>query len=354
MIKIKDTLIGQDHKPFIIAEMSGNHNQSLERALKIIEIAAQCGAHALKLQTYRADTITIDHRGGLFDIDDAKSLWDKKNLYELYQEAHTPWEWHEAMFKCAADNGILCFSTPFDDTSVDLLESLNAPAYKIASFENNHHPLLKKIASTGKPVIMSTGVSDLANLDESVSLLRKHNVKDLVLLKCTSNYPASPENSNIRTIPHLRELFGCEVGLSDHTMGIGVPCAAVTLGATVIEKHFCLSRAEGGVDSAFSLEPEELKNLVIETERAWQSLGKVQYGVQETEKKSLLFKRSIYVVKEIKKGEAFSEENIKVIRPGGGLAPKYYEEILGKKSDKNLSRGDALTFDAILNTDHDK
>lgn len=343
-MKIGNYSIGQSFKPFIIAEMSGNHNQSLERALKIIEIAAKSGADAIKLQTYTADTLTINQRGGLFDIEDSTSLWAGRNLYELYQEAYTPWEWHEAMFKCAADNGILCFSTPFDDTAVDFLENLDTPAHKIASFENNHHPLLKKVAKTGKPVIMSTGASTIANLDESVSVLRENGCKDLVLLKCTSNYPATPENSNIRTIPHLKELFDCEVGLSDHTMGIGVPIAAVTMGATVIEKHFCLSRAEGGVDSAFSLEPDELRSLVIETERAWQSLGKIQYGVQESEKKSLLFKRSIYVVKDIQAGEKFTEENIRVIRPGDGMAPKYYEGLLGKVSLQNCGVGSPLKF----------
>ncbi|MBA4853651.1 pseudaminic acid synthase [Emticicia sp. BO119] len=341
-MKIGNYQIGLNHKPFIIAEMSGNHNHSLERALKIIETAAKCGADALKLQTYTADTITINQRGGLFDIKDNTSLWKNRNLYELYQEAHTPWEWHEAMFKCAADNNIICFSTPFDDTAVDFLESLGTPAHKIASFENNHFPLLKKVAKTGKPVIISTGASTLANLDEAVSVLRENGCKDLVLLKCTSNYPASPENSNVRTIPHMRELFQCEIGLSDHTMGIGVPCAAVTLGATVIEKHFCLSRAEGGVDSAFSLEPDELKSLVIETERAWQSLGQVQYGVQESEKKSLLFKRSVYVVKDIKAGETFTEENIRVIRPGDGMPPKYYEDLLGKITNIDLKEGTPL------------
>jgi pseudaminic acid synthase len=341
-MEIANYKISQSNKPFIIAEMSGNHNQSVDRALKIIEIAAKSGADAIKLQTYTADTLTINQRGGLFDIDDDTSLWAKRNLYELYQEAYTPWEWHEAMFKCAADNGIICFSTPFDDTAVDFLENLNTPAHKIASFENNHYPLLKKVAKTGKPVIMSTGASTLANLDEAVRVLRENGCKDLVLLKCTSNYPATPENSNIRTIPHLKELFNCEVGLSDHTMGIGVPIAAVTMGATVIEKHFCLSRAEGGVDSAFSLEPDELKALVIETERAWQSLGHVQYGVQESEKKSLLFKRSIYAVKDIQKGEVFTEENIRVIRPGDGLAPKYYERLLGVVSTLDYKKGVGL------------
>ncbi len=346
-MQIANKRIGLDSKPYIIAEMSGNHNQSIEKALEIIKVAASCGADAVKLQTYTADTITIDHRGGLFDIQDKSSLWSGRNLYDLYQEAHTPWEWHKALFECAKDNGIHIFSTPFDDAAVDLLEDLGAPAHKVASFENNHHPLLKKIASTGKPVIMSTGVSTLANLSESVDVLLSSGTSELCLLKCTSNYPSSPENTNLRTIPHLRELFDSEVGLSDHTFGIGAPVAAVALGATVIEKHFCLDRSEGGVDSAFSLEPDELKALVIETERAWQALGKVQYGIQKSEEKSKLFKRSIYVVKDIKEGEKFSPENIRVIRPGDGLAPKYYEEILGRSSPKNLKRGTPLHFDVI-------
>lgn len=347
-MRIENFEISVNSRPFIIAEMSGNHNQSIERAVKIIEVAAASGAHAVKLQTYTADSMTIDHRGGLFDIKDETSLWKNRNLYELYKEAFTPWEWHEALFKCAKDNGIICFSTSFDDTAVDFLEKLGAPAHKIASFENNHHPLLKKVAKTGKPVIMSTGVCSLSDLSESVQVLKEHGCKDLVLLKCTSNYPASPVNSNIRTIPHLRELFNCEIGLSDHTMGIGVPVAAVTLGATVIEKHFCLSRAEGGVDSAFSLEPDELKSMVIETERAWQSLGIIQYGIQETERKSLNFKRSIYVVKDIMAGEKFSEENIRIIRPGDGLPPKFFESILGKKASADIKRGTPLNFNLIF------
>ncbi len=342
-MQLDNYTIGKNNKPFIIAEMSGNHNQSIDRAIKIIEVAARNGAHAIKLQTYTADTITIDCRGGLFDIKDEDSLWKNRNLYELYQEAHTPWEWHEQLFRCAKANNIICFSTPFDDTAVDFLESLNTPAHKIASFENIDHPLLKKVAKTGKPVIMSTGACSLADLAESVEVLRSSGCKDLVLLKCTSNYPASPENSNLLTIPHLEVLFDCEIGLSDHTMGIGVPIAAVALGATVIEKHFCLSRAEGGVDSAFSLEPDELRGLVTETERAWQALGMVQYGVQETERKSLLFKRSIYVVKDITEGEKFTTENIRVIRPGGGMHPRYYEAILTKTANKNYRKGQPLT-----------
>lgn len=346
-MQIGNYTISTNNAPFVIAEMSGNHNQSIERAFKIIETAAKCGAHAIKLQTYTADTITINHSGGLFDISDESSLWKNRNLYELYHEAHTPWEWHEALYKCAADNNIIIFSTPFDDSAVDFLKKLNSPAYKIASFENNHLPLLKKVAQTGKPVIMSTGVSTLSGIAESVDILRNNNCTDLVLLKCTSNYPANPLNSNLQTIPHLRALFNCEVGLSDHTMGIGVPIAATALGATVIEKHFCLSRAEGGVDSAFSLEPDELKNLVIETERAWQSLGVVQYGVQPTEIKSLLFKRSIYVVKDIQQGEKFSHENIRVIRPGDGLHPRYFEQLIGNTARVSLTRGTPLSWDKI-------
>jgi pseudaminic acid synthase len=346
-MKIGHYEVGSASAPFIIAEMSGNHNKSLDRALEIIRVAAACGAHAIKLQTYTADTITINHKGGLFDIKDETSLWRDRNLYDLYQEAHTPYEWHEAIFNCARENNIICFSTPFDDTAVDLLESLNAPAYKIASFENNHHPLLRRVAKTGKPVIMSTGASTLADLSESVQVLRENGCKELILLKCTSNYPASPENSNLLTIPHLQKLFDCQVGLSDHTMGLGVPCAAVTLGATVVEKHFCLNRAEGGVDSAFSLEPDELRNLVIETERAWQSKGIIQYGVQETEKKSILFKRSIYATIDIKEGEVLNEENIKVIRPGDGLHPRYYDLVIGKKAKSDIKFGTPLNFNLI-------
>jgi pseudaminic acid synthase len=346
-MQIGNYTISSNNAPFIIAEMSGNHNQSIDRAFKIIETAAKCGAHAVKLQTYTADTITINHRGGLFDIQDESSLWKNRNLYELYQEAYTPWEWHEALFKCAADNNIIIFSTPFDDSAVDFLENLNSPAYKIASFENNYLQLLEKVARTGKPVIMSTGVSHLYDLAESVEVLRNYSCRDLVLLKTTSNYPASPLNSNLNTIPHLKSLFNCEVGLSDHTMGIGVPIAATVLGASVIEKHFCLSRAEGGVDSAFSLEPDELNSLVIETERAWQSLGEIQYGVQPTETKSLLFKRSVYVVKDVQEGEIFTHDNIRIIRPGDGLHPRYYDQIIGKTSRVTIPKGTPLSLDKI-------
>ncbi len=347
-MQIGEHSVGLNAKPFIIAEMSGNHNRSLERAMEIVRAAAEAGAHALKLQTYTPDSITINHRGGLFDITDPGSLWQGRNLYELYGEACTPYEWHKPLFDYARDLGILIFSTPFDEAAVDMLEELGAPAHKVASFENNHYPLLKKVAATGKPVIMSTGVSSLENLAGAVEVLRQNGCADLALLKCTSTYPATPENTNLVTIPHLRQLFGCEVGLSDHTMGIGASVAAVALGATVIEKHFCLSRAEGGVDSAFSMEPHELKALVIETERAWQALGKIQYGIQEAERKSLNYKRSIYVVQDIAKGEVFTPENIRIIRPGDGLHPKFYEEILGKTAAQDLAFGTPLSWASFI------
>lgn len=346
-IKIGDITIGDSHKPFIIAEMSGNHNQSLEKALEIIDAAAATGAHAIKLQTYTADTLTIDVSHDEFSIKDPNSLWKDRNLYELYQEAYTPWEWHKALFDRAKEKGMLCFSTPFDDTSVDFLEELGVEVYKIASFENNHLPLLKKVAQTGKPVIMSTGISTLADIEIAVKTLRENGCKDLVLLKCTSTYPATPENTNISTIPHMSALFDCHVGLSDHTLGVGVAVSSVAFGARVIEKHFTIDRSEGGVDSAFSLEPAEFKMLVEEAERAFLSIGKVTYGIMDAEKKSKMFKRSIYIVKDMEEGDIFTEENIRIIRPGLGLAPKYFEVMLGKKINKAVKRGTALSFDLI-------
>lgn len=336
-IIIQQRAIGSTEKPFIIAEMSGNHNQSLDRALAIVKAAADSGAHAIKLQTYTADTMTVQ---GAFTISDPNSLWYGRELYDLYKEAYTPWEWHQPIFEYARQLGLICFSSPFDETAVDFLEELEAPLYKIASFENTHHPLLKKVARTGKPVIMSTGVSSIADIVESVQVLRDNGCKELMLLKCTSTYPSTPENTNLNTIPVLQEIFpDCLIGLSDHTMGVGAAVAAVALGARVVEKHFTLSRAEGGVDSAFSLEPAELKMLVEETERAFLAMGSVQLNVQEAEKKSLLFKRSIYVVEDIEEGELFTERNIRVIRPGDGMHPKYYEGLVGQVSFANLSKG---------------
>lgn len=343
-IKIGTVTIGAAHKPFVIAEMSGNHNQSLERALKLVDAAAESGAHALKLQTYTADTITLK---GAYVINDTNSLWSGKELHDLYKQAYTPWEWHEPIFKRAKEKGMLAFSSPFDESAVDFLESLNVPAYKIASFENTHIPLLRKVASTGKPVIVSTGVATIADIDECMQTLKGAGCKDIILLKCTSTYPASPENTNLYTIPHLANLHKCIVGLSDHTMGVGASVAAVALGARVIEKHFTLKRSDGGVDSAFSLEPEELKMLVTETERAFLALGEIQYGIQPAEEKSKLFKRSIYVSKDIKAGDVLSSENLKIIRPALGLEPRYWEVVLGRKAKSDLKAGIPLTWDNI-------
>ena len=346
-VTINKTKIGLNHKPFIIAEMSGNHNQSLERALEIVEVAAKTGAHSLKLQTYTADTITLDVKEGEFFINDKESLWSGKSLYELYEEAHTPWEWHEPIMKRANELGMLCFSTPFNDTAVDYLEDLNVPAYKIASFENTHLPLIKKVASAGKPMIISTGMASISEMDEMVQTIRDAGCEQFVLLKCTSTYPATPENSNVLTIPHMRKLFNCEVGLSDHTMGIGASVAAVAHGATVIEKHFTLKRADGGVDSAFSMEPEEMKQLVIETERAWQSIGKIKYGSTKAEKGSLTFRRSLYIAEEMKKGDVLTEKNLRIMRPGLGLPPKYYDILLGRKVTKDVKKGTAVGWELI-------
>lgn len=343
--KIGHKPIGKKHNPFIIAEMSGNHNGDISRALELVKAAADAGAHALKLQTYTADTMTINQKGGLFDITDKNSLWYGRNLYELYQEAHTPWEWHKEIFDYANSLGVLAFSSPFDETAVDFLEELNVPAYKIASFESNHYPLLKKVAQTGKPILISSGTSKINELYESVQYLKKNGAKDIVIFKCTSTYPATAENTNLRTIPVLQNIFeDCVIGLSDHTMGTGASVAAVALGARVIEKHFTLRRADGGVDSTFSLEPKELEDLVKETERAFLAMGEIQLDTQKSELKSRQFKRSIYVVKDIKKGETFTDENIKVIRPGDGLEPKLWDNLIGKKASRNLKKGEPLAF----------
>lgn len=337
----------KDGKPFIIAEMSGNHNQSLERAMKIVEAAAETGVDAIKLQTYTADTMTIDKDTDEFFIADKNSLWQGESLYNLYKKAYTPWEWQEKLFRRAEELGLICFSTPFDDTSVDFLESINCPIYKIASFENIDLPLIRKVAKTGKPIIASTGMASVAELDELVRTARENGCEDLTLLKCTSSYPATPEGTNLRTIPHMKELFKCNVGLSDHTLGIGAAVASIALGATVIEKHFTLSRADGGVDSAFSLEPEEMKLLVRECNTAWQAMGEIQYNMQEQEKKSLQFRRSLYIVEDMKKGDVLTEKNLRSIRPGMGLAPKYYDMLLGKKVNKDISRGTGMQWEFI-------
>lgn len=344
MITICNRKIGAGHPPFIIAEMSGNHNQSLDRALEIVEAAAKTGAHALKIQTYTPDTMTLDLDEREFHISDPKSLWAGTSLYKLYGEAYTPWEWHKPIFDRARELGIIAFSTPFDDTAVDFLESLDVPCYKIASFENTDLPLIRRVAATGKPLIISTGMATVAELDETVRAARDAGCKDLILLKCTSTYPATAGNTNILTIPHMRELFGCEVGLSDHTMGVGVSVASVALGATVIEKHFTLNRADGGVDSTFSMEPTEMAQLVIESERAWQALGKVSYGASEVEKKSIVFRRSLYVVKDLKAGDILTKENVRAIRPGLGLLTKYIDMVIGKTVKQDVRRGTAISW----------
>lgn len=339
--------IGRRAAPFVIAEMSGNHNQSLDRALAIVDAAAAAGAHALKIQTYTADTMTLDIREGDFLISDPQSPWHGKTLYQLYEEAHTPWTWHVPLFERARKLGLIPFSTPFDESAVDFLETLDAPCYKIASFENADLPLIRKVASTGKPLIISTGMATIAELDEAVRTARAAGCRDLVLLKCTSNYPATPEHSNLLTIPHLRELFGCEVGLSDHTLGLGAAVASVALGASVIEKHFTLSRAEGGVDAEFSLEPEEFSRLVKESERAWQALGSVTYGTVAAEEGNRIFRRSLYATRDIAAGEALSSENIRAIRPGYGLPPKFIEICLGRQARTDIRRGTPISWDIL-------
>lgn len=339
--------IGADKPPFIIAEMSGNHNHSLERALEIVDAAANAGAHALKIQTYTADTLTLDLDEGEFHIDDPRSLWKESSLYKLYQQAYTPWEWHKPIFDRCRERGLIGFSTPFDDSSVDFLESLQVPAYKIASFENNHIPLIRKTASTGKPLFISTGMATEEELREAVAAATEAGAKDIVLLKCTSTYPAKPKNTNIITIPHMRDNFRVPVGLSDHTLGIGVAVASVAFGAVVIEKHFTLCRADGGVDSAFSMEPEEMEALVKETERAWQAIGSVTYGPTEEENNSMRYRRSLYVSKDMKKGDLFTTENLRIIRPGNGLPPRFYNMLLGKKINMDAPRGTPVSWNMI-------
>ena len=347
-VSISGREIGVGHPPLIIAEMSGNHNKSLDRALELVDAVAKTGAHALKIQTYTPDTMTLNLSEREFMINDPKSLWAGASLYDLYKQAYTPWEWHAPIFERARAHGLIPFSTPFDQTSVDFLEALNVPCYKIASFENTDLPLIKRVAATGKPLIISTGMASLAELDETVCAARDAGCRELILLKCTSSYPATAENTNILTIPHMRELFDCEIGLSDHTMGLGVSVGAVALGATVIEKHFTLSRADGGVDSAFSLEPSEMLQLTIETERVWQGLGRVSYGATASEEKSKQFRRSLYIVKQLKAGDVLTEDNVRAIRPGLGLPTKYLESLIGKAIKKDAAYGTAVTWDLVL------
>ncbi len=334
--KIGKFQIGEGCSPFIIAEMSGNHNQSLKRALKIVDLAAAAGAHAIKLQTYTADTITLNSQRSEFVIKDKNSLWYNKNLYDLYTLAHTPWDWHQPIMERAKKNNIECFSSPFDETAVDFLEKLNVPAYKIASFEINHIPLIEKVASTGKPMIISTGMASELEIKEALNAAKKAGAKKIVLLKCTSDYPSSPINSNLNAIPYLKKKFKINIGLSDHTMGIGVPLASIALGACVIEKHITLNKNDGGVDSKFSLDIDDLSLLVKEANSAWLSLGQKKLGPSKSEKKSLKYRRSIYIISNMKKGEIINSNNIKIVRPSLGVHPRHYNSIIGRKINCNV------------------
>jgi pseudaminic acid synthase len=346
-MQILDCPIGPNHSPYLIAELSGNHNGELERALQIVDAAAKTGANALKLQTYSAQSMTLNLRMPGFVIDDPKSLWAGRQLYELYQEAATPYEWHKPIMERAASHGMACFSTPFDAHAVEFLESLNVPAYKIASFELVDLPLIRLAAQTGKPLIMSTGMAKLSEIEEAVATARAAGAKDIVLLKCTSTYPATPEFTNIRTIAHLREAFGCEVGLSDHTMGCGVAVGAVALGATMIEKHFTLRRADGGVDSAFSMEPEEFAMLRTEVDRVHKALGQVHYGPTAAEVKSLGFRRSIYISADVKAGDRLGPHNLRCVRPGYGLPPKFWDQLQGLAVGSDAPAGTPMSWQLL-------
>jgi pseudaminic acid synthase len=344
-IEIAGRRIGADAPPYVIAELSGNHNGELARALQLIEMAKEAGADAVKLQTYTADTITIDHDGPGFTIEGG--LWHGRRLHELYREAHTPWAWHEALFARGRELGIAVFSTPFDVTAVELLEKLGAPAYKIASFEAVDLPLIRRVAATGKPMIMSTGITDLGEIAEAVEAARGGGCRDLALLHCVSAYPAPPEDMNLRTIPHLASAFDVVAGLSDHTLGTAVAVAAVALGAAVIEKHVTLRRAAGGPDSAFSLEPEELRQLVEHCRMAHAALGRVSYAREASERGNLVFRRSLYAVADIAAGEALGPHNLRSIRPGFGLAPKHLDALLGKHARKAIARGTPMAWDLV-------
>ncbi|MCF7970951.1 MAG: pseudaminic acid synthase [Methylococcaceae bacterium] len=332
--------IGADFPPYVIAEMSANHNGDIENAYKIIAMAKQAGADALKMQTYTADTLTIDSDLPDFQLTDG--LWAGRSLYDLYKEAYTPWEWHKPLFDYARDLDITLFSSPFDETAVDLLEDLNAPAYKIASFEAIDLPLIKYVAQTTKPMIISTGMADLEEITEAVEIAKENGCHALVLLHCISSYPTPIEQSNLKVIVDLAERFKVPVGLSDHTLGTTAAIVGVALGASVIEKHVTLSRSEGGVDSAFSLEPEELQRLCLQTKSAWQALGDAGYEQKPAELGNVRFRRSIYVVEDIQKGERFTRKNIRIIRPGFGLKPKYFPDVLGLSANKAMFKGQPL------------
>lgn len=346
-IKIGNRLIGEGSRPYIIAEISGNHNHSIERAFDIIKASKLAGADAIKLQTYTPDTMTLNLSKGEFFVSDKDNIWKGQSLYDLYKKAYTPWEWHEKIFDYAKELGITCFSTPFDESAVDFLEDLNVPCYKIASFENTDIPLLKKVAKTKKPIIMSTGMASFRELAVSLDVLEEAGCKELVLLKCTSSYPSIERDANLATITHLKNSFGVNVGLSDHSLGIAIPLVGLALGATVIEKHITLDRNDGGVDSSFSLTPDEFALLVKESGNAFDALGEVSYGCSEKEKKSVAYRRSIYVSKDIRKGEALTKENVRVIRPAHGLKPEFYDVVLGRVASRDMPIGTPLSWDLL-------
>lgn len=347
-MKIGDRMIGMGHRPYLIAEMSGNHNHSLDRALEIVDAAATAGADAIKLQTYTADTMTLNLRAPGFIIDDPDSLWNGRQLYELYDEAHTPWDWHAPIMERAAARGLHCFSSPFDATAVDFLEDLGVPAYKIASFEMTDIPLIRKVAATGKPLIVSTGMASVAEIDQAVAAARDAGARDIILLKCTSTYPATPENSNLATILNMRDTFGCAVGLSDHTMGCGVAVASVALGACLIEKHFTLARADGGVDSAFSMEPSEFAMMRAEVDRAAMAIGAITYGGTNAEEPSKQFRRSLYIAEDMRAGDMLTERNLRAVRPGYGLPPLFLDALLGKRVARDLAAGTPASWDMLV------
>ena len=348
--KIGDFTIGANHKPFIIAEMSGNHNGDIERALKLVKAAADAGAHALKLQTYTADTITINHTGGLFDITDKNSLWYGKNLYELYQTAHTPWEWHKQIFDYAKELGMTAFSSPFDETAVDFLETLDVPAYKIASFESNHFPLLKKVAQTGKPILISSGTSNIDELQESVSYLKECGAKDIIIFKCTSTYPATAENTNVRTIPELQNIFeDCTIGLSDHTMGIGASIAAVALGARVIEKHFTIDKSLQGPDHKVSMDLPEMKSMILSIRKVESCLGDGIKQPADCEINNvMLLRRSLVFAKNFQKGHVLEDFDMTIKRPGNGLEPKFKNKIIGNVLSEDVIMDEPINWNHFL------
>lgn len=344
---IRNRKIGRQEKPYIIAEMSGNHDGSLETALKIVDAAAEAGADAVKLQTFTADSMTLDIDHPDFVINNPESLWYGRKIYDLYEQAHTPWEWHAPIFACAREQGIECFSSPFSNDAVDLLAEVGAPCLKIASLESIDLALIKYAAQSGLPLIISTGLATEAEIDEAISAAREGGCTDLIILKCTSSYPTDPAQSHLATIPDMRERFGVEVGLSDHTLGIGVPIASVAFGAVVIEKHFTLSREDGGVDAAFSLEPRELKSLVEETDRAHKAIGQIHYGPTEGEKAALMRRRSLYFVTDVAQGTVLTLEHVRSIRPNKGLAPKHLDVVLGSYATKDIRRGTPVSWDLV-------